>query len=781
MDDLLADFIAETRETLEALSGEIVAWEASPDDRGRLDAIFRFVHTVKGSCGFLRLPRLQRLSHAAEDVLADVRAGKRAPDRALVNAVLAVVDRIAVLAEALDARSVLPEDGEDALIAALAMGTPEMAQSTPAAPRAHARTVRLGVDLLDRMMSGMSDMVLARNELARVLREGTTNPAVEAALARLSVSVVDMRETVTRARMQRIETLFAALPRMVRDTAAALGKTVVLTLEGSDVEIDREMVEVMRDPLIHMVRNAIDHGIESAAERVAAGKPEAGHLIVAARQAGNQIVLEVCDDGRGIDIDRLADKLAASGTQCEPQSRDAGAARGAELIFQAGLSVRDAATAISGRGVGMDVVRAAVEQIGGRIELDNRPGRGLRIEIRAPLMLSIIPAILVGVGNQRFAVPRQIVEEIVAGPRARVRVQPGQVLGTAQVRARHMPLVDLATLLEIESARAEPPMLIVIGLPSGCFALAVDTVLDHQELVVKPASSPVMAAGVYAGMTLPDSGQPVLLLDCACIASVAGVRLDRSEEPDATVPASDDGPAREGAPGLVFVDLDGARRVVPLAAVDRIERAPAEAIRMGDGGLHLARNGKAVPVESVAPIESRSEVTILRLTDGHTELAYAVRDAANIVQLPDAIEPAAVVGRIAGTVLLDQQPTELIDVEWLLGQVRPAVAGRASGPLCLLAAPAFGPLAAFVGPLLEQHGYRVVLGRASWEPPAVVLAPEAAGRAGPIAERLADAPVIRLRSRQEPDGPGDPTIYRYDSGALLAAVAERIGVIGAVQ
>jgi two-component system chemotaxis sensor kinase CheA len=781
MDDLLADFIAETRETLEALSGEIVAWEASPDDRSRLDAIFRFVHTVKGSCGFLRLPRLQRLSHAAEDVLADVRVGKRAPDRALVNAVLAVVDRIAALVDALDARSVLPEDNEDALIAALAMGTPEMAQPTPATPRAHARTVRLGVDLLDRMMSGMSDMVLARNELARVVREGTTNPAVEAALARLSVSVVEMREAVSRARMQKIETLFAALPRMVRDTAAALGKTVVLTLEGSDVEIDREMVEVMRDPLIHMVRNAIDHGIESAAERVAAGKPEAGHLTVAARQAGNQIVLEVCDDGRGIDIDRLADKLAASGAQCQQQSGGVSAARGAELIFEAGLSVRDAATAISGRGVGMDVVRAAVEQIGGRIELDNRPRRGLRIEIRAPLMLSIIPAILVGVGNQRFAVPRQIVEEIVAGPRARARVQPGQVLGTAQVRARHMPLVDLATLLEIEPARAEPPMLIVVGLASGCFALAVDSVLDHQELVVKPASSPVMAAGIYAGMTLPDSGQPVLLLDCACIANAAGVRLDRSEEPVPAVPAPDDVAAREGAPGLVFVDLDGVRRVVPLAAVDRIERAPAEATRMGDGGLHLARNGKAVPVEAVAPIGGRREITVLRLTDGHTELGYAVRDAANIVQLPDAIEAAAVVGRIAGTVLLDQQPTELINVEWLLGQVRPAVPGTASGPLCLLAAPAFGPLAAFVGPLLEQHGYRVVLGRASWEPPAVVLIPDAAARARSTAERSGDAPVIRLRSRPEPDGPGDPTIYRYDSGALLAAVAERIGVTEAVQ
>ena len=320
MDDLLQEFIAETRETLEALSGEIVAWEAQPEDRARLDAIFRFVHTVKGSCGFLDLPRLARLSHAAEDVLAAVRSGERTPNAPLVTAVLAIVDRIGEIVEAIDAGTGLDDSGEEALITALDAGAEAaapVAQQAPSSQRVANRSVRLSTDLLDRMMSGMSDMVLARNELARRMRDGHVDPAIEGALDRLSLTVAEMRDTVTRTRMQKVDALFSALPRMVRDTASEVGKSVQLVIEGADVELDREMIEMMRDPLVHIIRNSIDHGIESAGERRAAGKREVGRLVVCARQSGNQIIIEIADDGRGIDTDRLVRKLTASGeTRC---------------------------------------------------------------------------------------------------------------------------------------------------------------------------------------------------------------------------------------------------------------------------------------------------------------------------------------------------------------------------------------------------------------------------------------------------------------------------------
>ncbi|RZM31601.1 MAG: chemotaxis protein CheA, partial [Sphingomonas sp.] len=300
MDDLLHEFIAETRETLEAISGEIVAWEAEPGDGARLDAIFRFVHTVKGSCGFLDLPRLARLSHAAEDVLAAVRDGRRTPDTALVDGVLGIVDRIGAIVEAIDAGITLDDTTEESLIAALAPDAkPKAVVVAAQTGRAVSRNVRLNVDLLDRMMSGMSDMVLARNDLARRLRDGGADPQVEAALERLSLTVADMRDTVTRTRMQKVDALFSALPRVVRDTSAELGKAVNLVIEGADVELDREMIELMRDPLLHVIRNAIDHGIETPEARRAAGKSQAGRLVVSARQSGNQILIEISDDGRG--------------------------------------------------------------------------------------------------------------------------------------------------------------------------------------------------------------------------------------------------------------------------------------------------------------------------------------------------------------------------------------------------------------------------------------------------------------------------------------------------
>src|SRR5688500_5531900 len=269
MDDLIADFVAECREMLEALGGEIVAWEAQPDDRARLDSIFRFVHTVKGNCGFFEFPRLEALSHAAEDALADVRAGRRVADPALVSAVLAIIDRIGEMIGCIEAGEDFPAGDDSSLIDALAPGaegpaTPVAAAMSEARGAASApRTIRLSVELLDRVMSGVSDMVLARNELARRLRETSTDVDVGGAFERLSGIIAEMRDAITRTRMQRIENLFVALPRMVRDLSAELGKQVLVDIDGGDVELDREMIEMIRDPLTHIIRNAVDHGIET--------------------------------------------------------------------------------------------------------------------------------------------------------------------------------------------------------------------------------------------------------------------------------------------------------------------------------------------------------------------------------------------------------------------------------------------------------------------------------------------------------------------------------------
>ncbi len=387
MDDLRSDFIAETREMLDAIAGELVAWEANPCDRARLDAIFRFVHSVKGSCGFLDLPRLARLSHAAEDVLAEVRAGKRQPDAALVSAVLGIVDRIGELAQAVGSGESLPADEDRTLIAALRPGgvgpAPPPAGCHP--PRSQTRTVRLPVELLDRIMGGVSDLVQARDALALRLGASGLDIATGEALARLSTSVAELQEAITRTRVQRLDQLFAALPRMVRDLSANLGRSVLLEVEGGDVELDREMIEAIRDPITHLIRNAIDHGIEPPDERRVAGKPPIGSLRVVARALCDEILIDTIDDGRGIDADRLVARAVDTGLLSAAAAAGLPLERKLALMFEPGVSTARAVTDISGRGVGMDVVHANVERIGGVTEVESRPGAGTRIRLRVPL------------------------------------------------------------------------------------------------------------------------------------------------------------------------------------------------------------------------------------------------------------------------------------------------------------------------------------------------------------------------------------------------------------
>ncbi|HZU52070.1 MAG TPA: chemotaxis protein CheA, partial [Sphingomicrobium sp.] len=573
MDDLIAEFVAECREMLEALGGEIVAWEAQPDDKARLDSIFRFVHTVKGNCGFFDFPRLEALSHAAEDALADVRAGRRYPDGALVSAVLAIIDRIGEMVAAIEANEDMPAGDDSALIHALEPGSD--GNAAPAAvplqdggirSSAAPRTIRLSVELLDRVMSTVSDMVLARNELARRLRESSSDVFVDGAFERLSSIIAEMRDAITRTRMQRIENLFVALPRMVRDLSAELGKQVLVDVDGGDVELDREMIEMIRDPLTHIIRNAVDHGIEMPTERLRAGKREIGVLSVSARQSGNQILIDIHDDGRGIDGKKLVEKAVANGLLSKEDALQLSARDKLALIFEPGLSTAKEVTAISGRGVGMDVVRSNVERIGGIVEVDSKLGEGTRMTLRVPLTLTIIPALTVSVAGQHFAIPRSAIEEIVRANGESVTLEHVGGAGVATIRGRRVPEVSLASVLGLPDTMGASDRTLIVLRPAGgdVYALSVDRIHDHEELVVKPAAPAVMATGLYAGTTLADDGSPILLMDPAGIAEVGGVKLENLEKAAriAQMPTSE---AARATPVLLFRGLDGGRRALRLA------------------------------------------------------------------------------------------------------------------------------------------------------------------------------------------------------------------------
>lgn len=774
MDDLIADFVAECREMLEALGGEIVAWEANPDDRPRLDSIFRFVHTVKGNCGFFDFPRLEALSHAAEDALADCRSGRRVADGALVSAVLAIIDRIGEMIATIEAGEELPSGDDGELIAALCPGAESpvhlvAATATDAAAKGITtapRTIRLSVELLDRVMSGVSDMVLARNELARRLREAPGDVEVDGAFERLSGIIAEMRDAITRTRMQRIENLFVALPRMVRDLSAELGKQVMVDIDGGDVELDREMIEMIRDPLTHIIRNAVDHGIEAPAERLKAGKREIGLLSVSARQSGNQILIEIADDGRGIDGSRLVEKAISSGVIDRDVAQKLSRAEQLALVFEAGLSTASKVTAISGRGVGMDVVRSNVERIGGLVEVDSVPGKGTRMTLRVPLTLTIIPALTVSIGKQHFAIPRTAIEEIVRANGESVSLEKIGGAGVATIRGRRVPEVALADVLGLPSDVSDEDRTLVVLRPAGgdVYALAVDRIHDHEELVVKPAAPAVMATGLYAGTTLADDGSPILLFDPAGLAQIGGVRLETLERGGRTVEPSAAASAGE-VPVLLFRGLDGERRAIRLGVVDRIEEVDAaEAVRHSAGQLRVQLGEAILPLAGVdgsAGLEGK--IRVFRLNDGENEIGYAFRDVIDMMAIEREVIPASSAGEVGGVTLIGGEPAELIDTHWIFSRYLGVPGyGQSAQPVCRIPE-GDAWMQNMLRPIVEAAGYLVI---------------------GENDERSADLTIVS-QGRDLPDGEtgrvvrlandpaaadGHDSVYRYDRAGLLIAL-----------
>jgi two-component system chemotaxis sensor kinase CheA len=780
MDDLIQEFIAETRETLDALASELVLWEQNPKDSERLDSIFRFVHTVKGSCGFLNLPRFERLSHAAEDVLAQVRDGRREASAPLVDAVLAIIDRIGELIVVMETGDALP-DGTDAdLIAALDKDiapapaeadeeeAPERERTDAARRQAVVRSIRVPLELIDHLMNGVSDMVLARNEVARCLRDDQNSTSLENAFERLSACIADMRDAIGQTRMQRIERIFSPLPRLVRDLCADLGKQVDLRTSGNNVELDREMIEMIRDPLTHIIRNAIDHGIETPAARRIIGKPEAGRLSITARQSGNQILIEISDDGRGIDTEKLVARAVAARIRNQSEVGALSERARLELIFAPGLSTADHVSAISGRGVGMDVVRSNIERIGGSIDLENNPGRGLRVILRVPLTLTIIPCLTVRAGGQEFAMPRSAIREILFDNNSQVRVQQVGGSDLAYIRGECLPYVALETLLGLDfdpEALTRHRTIVSVNAASDLrYALSVEAVIDHEELVVRPGAPVIMADGLYAGTTLPDNGRPMLLLDPLGLAHRA--RLNEMPKPSQEAEAeTDPAAAVDGGSALLFKELGGDLRLIALAAVERVEDIDSSRLAMAAGQVRLSIDGESRPVIGLSALPDQPFTKLLHLTDGRLQALYAVEDVIDIVRLPSHVEPAPQPGLIGGVALIGDLQLEILDVHWIFSMLLGA-APATDRPACRLIGEDDAWTRNILAPLVAAAGYRPVLADAGDGHDHDAAISIVVGDHVPDPSRLSGQ-VIRLSDTLGAAHADSNTIYRYDRAALL--------------
>ncbi|WP_421729601.1 chemotaxis protein CheW [Brevundimonas sp.] len=843
MDDLVADFIAETREGLEALDSELVRFEQQPDDPATLSGIFRLIHTIKGTCGFLGLVRLQTVAHAAENVLGAFRDGVLPVTPVAVSAVLETVDLIRALTDALGATASEPEGDDSALIARLealleegepaadvttglapamvaatqsdgdtrrlidrlggdatldaaaeatverlaldgvvgaqfrdadpdrlqaairdslgllarkmergralvtalapfaetrltageilrvfvlmgealgaldisdaavddlamlvdcepaeavvslptasiAAADPDIAVRVPIEAPAMkgeveasspAQTIRVSVDALEHLMTVVSELVLIRNQLIQTLRLEPESPFA-APLNRLNQVTSELQEGVMTTRMQPISGAWAKLPRLVRDLAQDLGKTIDLVMVGQDTELDRQVLELIKDPLTHMVRNAADHGLETPAQRIAAGKPEMGRITLQARHEGGAIVIEISDDGRGLPAEKLRAKAVSAGVITALQAEHMSDVEARQLIFLPGLSTAAEVTSVSGRGVGMDVVRTNIEKIGGVIELASVEGRGACFTIRIPLTLTIVSALIVECCGERFAMPQSSLVELVSASDGSGRtIEYIDGVAVLRLRDRLLPLVSLQALLALEPT-GEPSAetcIIVARVGSFTFGVIVDRVFDTEEIVVKPVASVLRHLKLYSGATILGDGSVILILDLKGISvetgagqGAAGQGLLDGEDPEAM--------SKQQAVSalLVFRAANDTLKAAPLANVSRIEEVAAAQIEWIDGRSVIQYRGRLMPIigpdaAAANAWEGPEQRPLLVFTRDDRSVGLLVNEIVDIVECVVETDMAPAGPGAQGGLIIGGTATELIDVAYYWNKAFP--------------------------------------------------------------------------------------------------------------
>jgi two-component system chemotaxis sensor kinase CheA len=690
MDELLKDFLIESAEHIESVANELVQFERDPTDARIIASIFRLVHTVKGTCGFLSLPRLARLAHATEALIGRLRDGAPAT-RQRVSLILSAIDRIKFILAELESNASEPhgddadliraldsECGSDESISDLASpAEPDFSHPAGIDPQRFVRnsaTIRVSVGALERIMTLVSELVLTRNQLLEVTRRLAEDP-IKSPLQRLSSLTSDLQDAVMRARMQPIGRLFSNLPRLVRELAGDLGKKIELLTSGSDTELDRQLIELIRDPLTHMIRNCADHGIEAPRERVAAGKPEAGTIHVSAAHEAGYVNIVIADDGRGLDVDRIRAKAQSLGLAGEAELARMTKDELCGFIFAAGFSTARQVTRISGRGVGMDVVRENIEAIGGTVALATVVGQGTTFTLKIPLTLAIAPALIVETAGHRFALPQHAVVEAVStasGSSARLeRVQGALVL---RLRDHVLPVIDLGAFLQLAPARRtiEGDLLVVtmrVGVHT--FGIIVDAVSDVQEIVVKPLGASLTRLPMFSGNTILGDGSVVLILDPSGLATTLG--FDGSNNFSVASVQQGFAPPREATRFILFRAGRGTLKALPLSLITRIETVSGARVVTAQGIGVAQYQGRLMPLVPVgdATYEDGAEWPVLVVGVGGEPIGLLVSEIVDIVEDHLDMEIASGAPGIVGTANIRGEPTEILDAAHYMRLARP--------------------------------------------------------------------------------------------------------------
>ncbi len=727
MDEIVKDFLIESAENLDRLDQDLVKLEGAPSSTELLARIFRTIHTIKGTCGFLAFARLEKLAHAGENLLSRLRDGELTLNAEITSGLLAMVDAVRSMLAKIEASG---QDGDDdyaALIAHLTQlqsgranlppanvspvdvaqnadapasgGRNEEAVVAPQAaqPRdtdAAVETIRVGVNLLDRLMNLVGELVLARNQLLQ-FSNTTQDAGFQAVSQRMNLIATELQEEVMKTRMQPIGNVWNKFPRMVRDVALSCGKDVRLEMEGQDTELDRTIIEAIKDPLTHLVRNSVDHGIELPEARKQAGKEASGVLKLRAFHEGGQVNIEISDDGAGLNGERIRQKAIERGLVSAQQLARMSDRDIFNLIFLPGFSTAEKITNVSGRGVGMDVVKTNVEKIGGAVDIQSTVTKGTTVKIKIPLTLAIIPALMVTSGGERFAIPQVSLLELVrleAGEGGK-GIETVHGVPVHRLRGRLLPLVYLNRELRIEHAPVKdlgtdsPTNIVVVQADGREFGLVVDEITDTEEIVVKPMGKQLKGISAYSGATIMGDGRVALILDILGLAQRAQVISEARESALAEKEKAgkrDDSQMHRQT--LLLVQCgDRGRMAIPLSQVARLEEFPASAIEMAGPQEVTQYRGRIMPLIRLSPaLAATGMETAAAPPEDHLQVVVyseAGRSVGLVVdRIVDIVDETLVVQNpaerrgVLGSSVIQKRVTDLLDVPSLVRDLIPGMA-----------------------------------------------------------------------------------------------------------
>jgi two-component system, chemotaxis family, sensor kinase CheA len=746
-DEIVREFLLEGNENLDTLDRELVELEQDPRNQATLASVFRTIHTIKGTCGFLGFSKLEAVAHVGENLLSRLRDGELLLNPEITTALLRLVDAVRQMLQSIEAIGNEGERNDEELIEMLTRAKQGEAGATapPAAATSNAKTkprknrtaamvvppkyepllqhgqlpqcdrilqpeeesgaphaqvasrgrvsegsIRVDVALLDKLMNLVGELVLARNQVLQ-FSNAAEDPAIIAPSQRLNLITTELQEGVMKTRMQPIENVWSKFPRTVRDVATSCGKQVRIEMYGQETELDKTIIEAIKDPLTHLVRNSVDHGIERPEARVAAGKRPEGCLTLRAYHQGGQVNIEISDDGAGLDREKIRRKAVERGLLSVEKAEQLSEREILNLIFLPGFSTAEQITNVSGRGVGMDVVKTNIERIGGTVEVQSVIGAGTTVMTKIPLTLAIIPGLVVRSGAERFVIPQASLVELVLidGDAKRTGIEMVHGVPVYRLRGRLLPLLYLDRELNIakkavgESLQGGATSMVVLQADGRQFGLIVDEIKDTEEIVVKALDRRLKGLKTFAGATIMGDGMVALILDVLGVAQRGGVICETQDRAVAAVASEEKGTNSEKQTFLVFVGPDDARMAVPLGALTRLEEFSAAQVERSGAESVIQYRGKILPlIYLTAALEERRErsrdfeaeganpkaetIQVLVCNHDGRAVGLVVERIVDIIEDRAEVRSAATREGVLYAAVIQERVTELLDLKMIL-------------------------------------------------------------------------------------------------------------------